>query len=60
MYEIQVEIDFYDKDKEKTRKVWTSICPSYTCIPYRFITKNEAEKMARMCYGSIGTPYRVV
>ena len=53
-FEIQVEIG---KDG---KKIWTSIRPSGSVIPYRFTTRQKAIEMAEICYGGNFTPYRIV
>jgi hypothetical protein len=60
MFEIQVKIEVQKKCGCGTEKVWTSICPTGSSIPYRFTTRAEAEKMAAMCYGSTVAEYRIV
>lgn len=46
-----MQILIADKN-DPTKKVWVSVKCSGTTIPYRYDTKEEAEKMLRMCYGA--------
>lgn len=59
-YEIQVEVECPKKCGHGTEKVWTTVCPSNSVIPYRFTTKEKAIHMAEICYGSSFVPYRII
>jgi hypothetical protein len=34
------------------QKIWKSIKPSHSTYPYEYETKEEAERMLKMCYGA--------
>ena len=59
MFEIQVEVEVEKKCGCGKELVWASIRPTKGA-PYQFKTKQEAIKMAEMCYGGNFTPYKIV
>ena len=47
-YQMQIRIE---DPQNPTKKVWVSIKASHLKTPYEYETKEEAERMLRICYG---------
>jgi hypothetical protein len=56
MYQIHV----YVRDPASGLSWWRAVHPSGSNKPYRYETREEAERMARLCYDADPTTVRVV